>query len=215
MKMNHPIWTTEKIKEGFERFLKETGRLPTSVEVNYLEYLPNAKFIERNFGGIEKLRGLLGYLDTHLGKGKFRSRIALVSNIKGREEELKIEKILRNKFGEVFVHTEKIFDNTKNRVDFYVYSPSGNFGVDIFHTSTIRNLQTNINIKLNKYSNFKGKLYFVVAGDFITQQNIDNYVTNKIRILPFNSQIITMINFELLINNMSKYPNPLIGESLK
>ena len=96
------FWTTEKIKEGFDRFIKENGRLPKSIEIDELEYLPSRKLIERNFGGLEKLRGELG---------------------------------------EVFVHTEKIFDNTKNRVDFYIYSPSGNFGIDVFGTDTMHNLQ--------------------------------------------------------------------------
>jgi hypothetical protein len=207
--MNHKIWTAEKIKEGFDRFLAETGRLPTAIEVDSLEYLPNRKFIERNFGGIEKLRGQLGYVDTHLGKGKFRSKIALKVGAKGRVEELKIEKLLRDKFGEVFVHTEKIFDDTKNRVDFYVYSPSGNFGVDVFYTETIQNLSGNINIKLNKYGSFKDKLYFVVAGDSISQKDVDKYVLDKTKKLPPNSQIITVKNFESLIRNMQVYLNPL------
>ena len=133
-------WTTEKIKAGFDRFIKEKGRPPKSVEIDELDYLPNRKFIERNFGGLEKLRGELGYQDTHFGKGKFRSEIAYRVNASGRKIELALEKLLKNKFGEVFVHTEKIFDNTKNRVDFYVYSPSGNMGIDVFGTDTMNNL---------------------------------------------------------------------------
>jgi len=77
-------------------------------------------------------------------------KIATRSNIKGRDTELALEKILREKFGEVFVHTERIFDNSKNRVDFYIYSPSGNIGVDIFYTETMDDLFKNINIKIDK-----------------------------------------------------------------
>ena len=73
MGVKNPQWTAEKIKEGFDRFIKEKGRLPKSAEIDELNYLPNRKFIERNFGGLEKLRGELGYRDTHFGKGKFRS----------------------------------------------------------------------------------------------------------------------------------------------
>ena len=153
--MKTSIWTVNKIQEGFERFIKENGRLPKSLEVDEVDYLPTRKLIERNFGGLEKLRRELGYSDTHFGKGKFRSEIAYRANISGREIELDLEKLLKNKFGEVFVHTEKIFDNTKNRVDFYIYSPSGNFGIDVFGTNTISSLQSNINLKLNKYSGFK------------------------------------------------------------
>jgi hypothetical protein len=57
-------WTAEKIKEGFERFLVEQGRLPLSQEIDGIDYLPSKKLIERNFGGLEKLRAELGYKDT-------------------------------------------------------------------------------------------------------------------------------------------------------
>ena len=68
MGVKNPQWTAEKIKEGFDRFIKEKGRLPKSAEIDELNYLPNRKFIERNFGGLEKLRGELGYRDTHFFK---------------------------------------------------------------------------------------------------------------------------------------------------
>ena len=209
--MKHQTWTTEKIKAGFDRFLEENGRLPMSLELETLslDYLPNRKYIERHFGGIEKLKISFGYSDAHFGRGEFRSKIALKANKKGREEELKLEKILVEKFGEVFVHTEKIFDDTKNRVDFYVYSPSGNFGIDIFYTETMHSLGGNINIKLNKYSNYKERLFFVVAGNSFTQEELDAYVLNKTRRLPALSEITTIERLKMLVNKMTAYPNPL------
>ena len=51
-------WTTERIKDGFERFRKENGRLPIASEIDSLEYLPSARQIQRKFGGLEKLREL-------------------------------------------------------------------------------------------------------------------------------------------------------------
>ena len=116
MSVKNSLWTVEKIKEGFDRFIKEKGRLPKSLEIDELDYLPSRKLIERNFGGLEKLRGELGYLDTHFGKGKFRSEIAHRVNTSGRNIELALEKLLKDKFGEVFVHTEKIFDNTVKKI---------------------------------------------------------------------------------------------------
>ncbi len=204
-----PKWTVEKIKEGFDKFIKENGRLPKSLEIDSVGYLPSRKLIERNFGGLEKLRGELGYTDTHFGKGKFRSEIGLKANISGRSIELKIEKILKDKFGEVFVHTEKIFDNTKNRVDFYIYSPSGNLGIDVFGTDSMHNLQSNINLKLNKYSGFSERLLFVVVSDSFSQFELDQYVISKIKVLPKNNTIITIKTLEEIINPMQVYPNPL------
>ena len=98
-------WTIESIKSGFERFRIEHGRLPTAPEIDTLDYLPSSRQIQRKFGGLEKLRTLLGYADTHFGKGIFRTQIANRIGIKGRQVELMLEKILRKKFGEVFVHT--------------------------------------------------------------------------------------------------------------
>lgn len=209
--MKKLLWTAEKIKEGFERFLKEQGRLPKSVEIDGLAYLPSRKLIERNFGGVEKLRKELGYADTHFGKGKFRSAIASRANINGRNTELIVEKLLKDKFGEVFVHTEKIFDHTKNRVDFYIYSPSGNFGIDVFGTETLHNLQSNMNVKLNKYAGFKERLFFVVVSNSFTQVDLDSYVVKKTKILPENAKIITLDSLELMLQGMQTYPDPLIA----
>jgi len=208
--MKTSIWTVNKIQEGFERFIKENGRLPKSLEVDEVDYLPTRKLIERNFGGLEKLRRELGYSDTHFGKGKFRSEIAYRANISGREIELDLEKLLKNKFGEVFVHTEKIFDNTKNRVDFYIYSPSGNFGIDVFGTNTISSLQSNINLKLNKYSGFKEKLFFVVVGDSFSQADLDVYVVKKKKVLSQNAKIITIEGLKEILGYMEAYSNPLL-----
>ena len=108
-------WTVEKIKEGFDRFWSENNRLPTAPEIDQLDYLPSSRQIQRKFGGLEKLRTVLGYEDTHFGKGAYRSEIANRVNTKGRDTEISLEKILREKFQEVFVHTERIFDDSKNK----------------------------------------------------------------------------------------------------
>lgn len=204
------LWDIEKIKEGFEKFQIQHGRLPTSPEIDQLEYLPSSRQIQRKFGGLEKLRNLLGYKDTHFGKGKFRGQIANRSNIRGRDTELVLEKILRDKFGEVFVHTEKIFDDSKNRVDFYIYSPDGNFGIDIFYTETMRDLQKNINIKIDKYKNFKESLYFVVGNNNFTQETIDLYNKNKSKKIPPNIGIINLETLLYFIKDKKIYSQPTI-----
>lgn len=201
-------WTKEDIREGFERFRIEHGRLPTSPEIDKLDYLPSSRQIQRKFGGLEQLRAILGYKDTHFGKGAFRSEIANRTGTRGRDAELALEKILREKFGEVFVHTERIFDNSKNRVDFYVYSPGGNFGIDIFYTETMRDLQKNINIKIDKYTKFPHKLYFVVGNETFTQTELDDYMAQKRKVLPDNIRIVNLQELAFLIGPMRVYPNP-------
>src|SRR3989344_4413033 len=213
MVVTNSQWTAEKIKAGFDRFIKENGRLPKSMEMDKageIDYLPTRRLIERNFGGLEKLRKELGYLDTHFGKGKFRSEIAHKANVSGRNIELTLEKLLKGKFGEVFVHTEKIFDNTKNRVDFYIYSPSGNFGIDVFGTETMHTLQSNMSVKLNKYSGFSEKLFFVVVNDLFSQSDLDNYASRKVKLLQANAKIITFDSLKRILSEMKAYSNPLL-----
>lgn len=202
-------WTIEKIKDGFEKFFKEHGRLPIAPEIDQLEYLPSSRQIQRKFGGLEKLRELLGYKNVHFGQGDFRSKIATRANLKGREVELRLEKVLRDKFHEVFVHTERIFDDSKKRVDFYVYSPDGNFAVDIFYTNTIRDLQKNINIKIDKYQKFPNQLYLVVANSYFEQDDLDRYAQTKKKILPSNTKILTFDHLLEKIKDKRSYPDPL------
>jgi len=214
MVVTNSQWTAEKIKAGFDRFIKENGRLPKSMEMDKageIDYLPTRRLIERNFGGLEKLRKELGYTDTHFGKGKFRSEIAHKANVSGRNIELTLEKLLKGKFGEVFVHTEKIFDNTKNRVDFYIYSPSGNFGIDVFGTETMHTLQSNMSVKLNKYSGFSEKLFFVVVNDLFSQSDLDNYASRKVKLLQANAKIITFDSLKRILSEMKAYSNPLLS----
>ena len=185
-------WTPEKIKEGFEHFRNENGRLPTAPEIDELSSLPSSRWIQLKFGGLEKLRTLLGYEHSHFGKGAFRSKIANRVNTRGRKVELALESILRDKFGEVFVHTEKIFDSTKNRVDFYIYSPDGNFGIDVFYPGTIRSMQNNVNIKAAKYLRYLDTLYFVVANKSLKQPDLDMYASSKLLALPVNIELVTI-----------------------
>ncbi len=201
-------WSSEKIKDGFERFRSLYNRLPTSPEIDSLDYLPSSRQIQRKFGGLEKLRRDLGYHNTHFGKGLYRSEIAHKSNNEGRKGEIELERILRDKFGEVFVHTEKIFDLSKNRVDFFIYTPDGNFGIDVFHTETRKDLNKNINIKLDKYANFNKKLYFVVSGNIFSQPDIDAILSLKKRTME-NISLVNLETMRSIILNMQTYPNPL------
>ena len=199
------VWTAENIREGFERFKNEHGRLPRAPEIDQLEYLPSSRNIQKRFGGLARLRGQLGYSDVHFGKGIFRSEIAARVNGRGRNAELALEKILCKKFGEVFVHTEKIFDSSKNRVDFYIYSPDGNFGIDVFYTETMKYLKSNINIKMGKYRNFPIELFLVAANESFKQADIDRYANAKLNPLPKTTRIVTMETLLALLKKKEAY----------
>ena len=207
--MSKEIWTEEKIKVGFMRFYNEHDRLPRSHEIDSVDYLPSSRLIQKKFDGLEKLRAKLGFTDTHFGKGDFRSVIAHKVNIMGYNYERELEQLLYTQFGEVFVHSEKMLGTSKGRVDFFVYSPNGNFAIDIFYSGTMRTLQSNVNIKVNKYSKLTEKIYLVSANNEINQDSLDSYVRTKTNTLPLNIQLITYSNFVKLIKNMTAYSNPI------
>lgn len=199
----------ESIKAGFETFYRQYNRLPTASEVDNLSYLPSSRYIQKRYGGLEKIRVQLGFPDPHLGKGLFRSTIASKVGKRGRANEQKFEKMLREKFGEVFVHTERIFDNTKNRVDFFVYCLDGNFGIDVFYTDTLRSLQSNVNIKMKKYTHFPSTLYLVSMNEDIHQGDLDLFVTSKVKPLPEFASLVTLETIESILVNKRAYPDPL------
>ena len=203
------IWTEEKIKIGFMRFYGEHDRLPLAHEIDSLVYLPSSRLIQKKFNGLEKLRAKLGFSETHFGKGDFRSVIAHKVNILGYNYERELEKLLYSQFGEVFVHSEKMLGTSKGRVDFFVYCPNGNFAIDIFYSGTMRTLQSNVNIKVNKYTKLTAKIYLVSANNKIDQDTLDSYIRAKINTLPLNIQLITLPNFVKLINDMKAYTNPI------
>ncbi|MBC7546980.1 hypothetical protein H7171_04520, partial [Candidatus Saccharibacteria bacterium] len=121
--------------------------------------------------------------------------MAAANNTRSINSERQLEKELISIFGELFVHTEKFYGVGKNRVDFLIYTQDGNFGVDIFTTETKRDLQKNINIKVDKYLDFpKGTdLYFAVASVNLSEADVQDAITNmsKLSLIP-RLEIVTI-----------------------
>jgi hypothetical protein len=171
-------WSREKIKEGFELFIKENGRLPTHYEIDDSPLLPSSRQIQRRYGGLSKLRVELGYGDIHLGKGIYRVNIQKTIGNRGGNAEDKLEQMLVEKFGELFVQSEKRFGVNRYRVDFLVYAKDAVLGIDVFATDDRRNIQKNIAIKIPKYRSFPANipLLFLVWSDKFTEEEIDKSV---------------------------------------
>ncbi|MFT7507254.1 MAG: hypothetical protein ACI92I_000397 [Acidimicrobiales bacterium] len=192
------LWTPKRIKEGFEKFIALHQRLPTAGEVDTFQYLPSSRYIQKRFGGLEFLRYELGYTDVHLGKGDFRSKIATKVGERGRQLEADLELELQTLFTDICVHTEKTFCG-KKRIDFYIHTQEGNFGIDIFYAETMRTLQSSVNIKMKRYQEFKEPLYLTVANKDFRQTELDTYAKNKKYPLPSN---VTLINLKTLRENL-------------
>jgi hypothetical protein len=205
------LWTKTNIKEGFERFRLENGRLPTALEIDELPYLPTARQIQRAFGGLKQLREELGYEDLDFSSGHLRSAIALRGSVRGLKSEKEMEVDLVKRFGELYVHTEKRYGRSGNRVDFMVFTPEGNIGIDVFFTDSLRTLQNNLNIKIPKYLDFPKNvpLYFVCANPELTEVDIDYTVRNmsKLALVPA-AKVIGLVGLSDILSNRTRYKDP-------
>ncbi len=204
---NKGTYSIKEIKNGFERFFQENDHYPTAPEIDGCDYLPSARQIQRNYGGLPKLRKLLGLPDIHFGIGKFRSKIAHSRNKIGFDAERGLEKILIEHFGEPFVHIEKPINTLgRQRFDFFVYAEDLKFGVDVFYSETERDVQKNINIKIDNYRDTIVPIYFVLANNNIPQAALDKIVSSKSKKpLPLNIKLLTLENFMKLIKTMAPH----------
>jgi len=78
--------TLDNVRNGLERFNKEHGHYPAAEEIDICPYLPSARQIQKKFGGLKKLRSVLGLNDLDYRTGSRRQvtineflRLALTS----------------------------------------------------------------------------------------------------------------------------------------
>lgn len=204
--MKDKIWNLQTIKLALERFKQEHNRLPTAREMDTTSYLPTSRTIQRRFGGLEHLRAELGFKTTNFGKGESRSTLATNIQKRSMDSEQALQAILIQTFGEMFVHIEKPFGmSSKQRLDFYIYSPNGNFGVDIFAPKDLFSMVGSLNKKQITYESFKQVIYLVVDNDEISQIQVDRLVNNKSNQLSKNFITLTKENFLQLIKKLPKF----------
>lgn len=205
-------WTKERLKAGFDRFQEENGHLPTAPEVDLCAYLPSARQIQRAFGGLRALRQDLGYEQTDFGQGEFRSKFAGLNMKRGKTAERELEGVLIEIFGEPFVHIEKKYGTESNRADFFVYANGHNFGVDVFYSATSRDIQKNLNLKVEKYKEFYDStpLYFVLANPDFDAFSLSKITLNmsKLALLP-ELRVMDMKSFVVELTKYKPLPLPI------
>jgi hypothetical protein len=173
--MTNQKWTLETIRNGVERFINESQRMPTATDFDHTEYLPTSRQIQRIYGGMSTLRETLGYGKLDFTKGKERTAISTKASLDGIAAEEYLEAILIKQFGESFVHTQKRYSfGTKNRFDFFIYAQNVCFGVDVFTTGRQEYISTNVRHKIKKYKDFNVSvpIFFVVLGGNYSIQDI-------------------------------------------
>lgn len=202
----------DNIKQLIERFNREHGRYPSSYDFDKTEYLPNAKYIQRNYGGIIKLKKDLGlsFEEHDLRRGLKRSEKARIAMNKSNVDEDELYKLFIRKFGERNVHRESPYTNSgKIRSDFIIYYHPKNderVAIDIFYPENIPSLIGCINHKLNKmdFSKLKYEVLLVNLNeslDYILNEKMEN---KKIRL----SSNVKVVGKKMLIKILAqKYHN--------
>lgn len=199
-------WTENKIVESFEKFNREYGHFPSVTEMDKTPYLPSSRQIQNIYGGVINFRKKHGYDIKSYASGIERSKSSFLSGKTGRSGEREVEKLLVNHFGEEFVHIEKVWGQTKQRLDFFVYNPVQSFGVEVITAVDKFSFVTNLNIKIRRYSEpISSPLFIVAINRDLDQDTIDNIIFNKVRKTPKNSRVMSLDTFASEIMNYPRY----------
>lgn len=198
-------WTVDSIKKLFEKFFLERGHYPTVTEIDQTSYLPSSRQIQRRFGGLKTFRKNIGYSITDYSSGRVRSESASISGKKGRSGEKLVEKMLISHFGEEFVHVEKVWGHTKQRLDFYVYNPKASFGVEVISAADKSSFTINLNIKIRRYLDTNYPLFIVIINPLLTQDRLDTLISRKKLSLPQNSEVLSLEKFKEKISPYPRY----------
>lgn len=194
-------WSLDDITKGLLRFREENGKYPTSIEFDKCSYLPAAKTIQRQFGGLVKLRELLNLEGpSDFTKGDYSSHRAKQINERSHTQEKIVYDFLKNLFGTPFVHREYLFDeNKKVRVDFFVYTKTGNFAVDVFFPKDRASLIGCINAKIRTYDiklSIDYPVVFLMMNDAIGFSEMTQVVGSRKKPMNIYHQLMNFNQFK-------------------
>ncbi len=195
------------VKNGFERFYRENGRHPSVFDIDSCLYLPSSRQIQRIWpGGVKEVRKLLGIEITDFTTGNTRSTVARNMSKRGREIERQVQAMLVSKFGEVFVHEQKPFDDYSGRFDFVVYSKTNKFAVDVFYATDKASFTGCLNSKINTYRKITFPVYLLqVNTDIFSAFNVNSFIARKRNTLPAHITLLSLEDFQSFITSMDAY----------
>ncbi len=212
----HVAWTLENVLSGFKEFYRLNKRWPIGNDLPLCPYLPNVKTLERKFGGIVKIRQILGLDNPHFNRGVMRSERAgrIFSRAFTVEQQLYSELVIR--FHEVFVRNQSrvvVHESKSVRVDFLVFHASGRFAVDIFFPDQEKNrFASNVTAKYKIYRGFPGLLYLVVANPKIETLVLENNMVHAKAERNNCTKLLTLQEFREEIVKYNPLPDPYQGD---
>ena len=203
-------WDLAKIKTGFEEFHKIRGRFPYALEIDSYPLLPSSRQIQRKFGGLKELRKLLGFPENELdhSRGNTRSGLAKMIGKRGKGFEKDVYELLVNKFGEIYVHQQKPFNNYESRIDFLVYAKGYKFGIDVFYPTNMHNLVGCVNVKEKTYNNPGFEVIFLSINPELKQPQIDLFLSRRTKESYKHIKVMDLITFKNYIRDIQPLPLP-------
>lgn len=195
------------IKKGFQRFYRENNHYPTVFDIDSCPYLPSSRQIQRVWpGGVKEVRKLLGLEITDFTTGESRSRTSKDVGTRGRAMEVLVQKLLVERFGEVFVHEQKPFGDYSGRFDFVVYAKNIKFAVDVFYAVDKASFTGCLNNKINTYRGNLFPVYLLQINDKLFDHfDISAFISRKKNSLPTHLKVLSLKDFSSVINSMEPY----------
>jgi len=196
-------WDLNKIRYGLEEFYKLNKRYPLALEIDRYPLLPSSRQVQRKFGGLKELRRFLGLPEEDLDytKGKIRSNVAKIIGERGKNFEKEIYALLVTKFGEIFVHQQKPFNNYKSRADFFIYAKDYKFGIDVFYPKDLHSFVCCVNIKEKTYTNHDFDMIFLSINPDINQSLINKFINRRRKIT--SHKVMDFDEFKKYINTIT------------
>lgn len=209
LKSTKKKWTTERLKDGIKKYHKIYGHYPTSFEIDKFEFLPSSRLIQRNFGGLVKLReSMKGNDSVDFRKGEHRSSRIKNINKRASDIEKEVHRYLVNTLRAESVHRKYYFtDDRRTCTDFFVNYRNINFSVDIFFADNKHNFIVCLNNKIKKYDNIDMVQYpviFLNMNDKITYEDILIILKNKKNKLKKNQTVMDFARFKTFCSSKQK-----------
>jgi hypothetical protein len=194
----HKYPTAESFRPLFDAFYNIHGHYPTTHEIEHDPSFPSPQFFLREYGGVKKLRELLGLPLSDLRSSSDRRLLTSLHHdrFEGQKDEV-------CSFLSTFFDSKKVSGCTlivdKTPAVFKVNSNYGTFFVDLFHPCDSHSFKGSLILKVKKYPEQTSEslpVLFVQMNTELSQSSVDSWVANKKVPIPSNFKVLCFEEFK-------------------
>lgn len=180
-----------------DNFKEKYGYYPKATDYTKENLLPDARTLQRKFGGLKKIRQIIQPEgETDYTKGKTRSNKALETMIRSQKYEHELYLLLQNKYNKpsqnIFVEREPVLTRPDfeinfgyKRADIAIHNYSGDEKetqfIDFFYPSNEYSFKGCVRHKYNKIKDlaYNINIIYVCVNPEFTQEKIDSFYRPK------------------------------------